>query len=166
MSSTPAVAALTRAGIAHEVHRYRHDPRSTYFGDEAVTAMTEALGVDARQIFKTLVVETAPSGGGRAGLAVAIVPVPHKLSLKAMAAALGVPKVTMAPADRVTRSTGYVLGGVSPLGQKQRLPTVLDSSALDWPIVLCSAGRRGLEVSLAPADLREATGASVAPLRA
>ncbi|MYR08916.1 Cys-tRNA(Pro) deacylase [Gordonia sp. SID5947] len=161
MAATPAVTALERAGIAHTVHRYPHDPRSESYGDEAVAALADTLGIHAGQVFKTLVIDV----GGT--LAVAIVPVPRRLSLKAAAAALseatsGGTKARMADERSVTRSTGYVLGGVSPIGQRSALPTVVDRTALDWPEVFCSAGRRGLEVSLAPADLISVTRAVVA----
>ena len=112
------------------------------------------------QIFKTLVI-AVPSG-----LAVAVLPVPWKLSLKAAAAALGVPKATMAERAAAERSTGYVLGGISPLGQRKRLPTVVDASALAFDRVLCSAGKRGWDVALAPADLVALTGAVTADIRA
>ncbi|MFW0792375.1 aminoacyl-tRNA deacylase [Gordonia sp. CPCC 205515] len=163
MAATPAIAALERAGITHTVHRYAHDPRSRDYGDEAVAAMTAELGVEAAQVFKTLVIDVSGS------LAVAVLPVPRKLSLKAAAAALaevfgGVGKATMAQEKAVTRSTGYVFGGVSPLGQRTALPTVIDASAMSWAQVHCSAGRRGLEVALAPADLVAATGAVVAEI--
>ncbi|GAB88556.1 aminoacyl-tRNA deacylase [Gordonia rhizosphera] len=163
MAATPAVAALERAGVSHDVHRYRHDARSDSYGEEAVAVLGRALGVDPAQIFKTLVIDLAGT------LAVAVVPVPRKLSLKAAAAALseavpGASKAQMADAKAVTRSTGYVLGGVSPIGQKTALATVVDSSALQWPRVYCSAGRRGLEVSLAPTDLVAVTGAVVADI--
>lgn len=158
MAATPAITALQRAGIEHTVHKYRHDPRSTDYGAEAVDALGPALGVVAAQILKTLVVEASGT------LAVAIVPVPQQLSLKAVAAALGLAKATMADPKAVTRSTGYVLGGVSPLGQRTRLRTVVDSSAQSWPRVLCSAGRRGWEIALHPADLIAVTGAVVADI--
>lgn len=158
MAATPAITALQRAGVDHTVHKYRHDPRSTDYGAEAVAALGPAAGVVAAQIFKTLVVDVGGS------LAVAVVPVPQQLSLKSAAAALGASKATMADPKAVTRSTGYVLGGVSPLGQRTPLPTVVDSSVREWPIVLCSAGRRGLEIALAPADLIALTGAVVADI--
>lgn len=158
MAATPAIAALVTAGIDHQVHKYRHDPRSTDYGAEAVDALGPRLDVVAAQIFKTLVVDVGGS------LAVAIVPVPQQLSLKSAAAALGASKAVMADPKVVTRSTGYVLGGVSPLGQRTPLPTVVDSSALGWPTVLCSAGRRGLEIALSPGDLVAATGAVVADI--
>ena len=154
--ATPAITALERAGLPFEVHKYKHDRRRDDFGDEAVAITMSTLGVQAAQIFKTLVIDL----GGTLG--VAVIPVPEKLSLKAAAKALGASKAEMAQAAKVTRSTGYVLGGVSPLGQKTMLPTVVDASALQWDTVLCSGGRRGLEIALAPADLVSATGAVVA----
>ena len=160
MAATPAIAALEKAGVDHTVRKYEHDRRSTDYGAEAVEAMAEH-GVAAEQIFKTLVVDL-----GDRRLAVAVVPVPEKLSLKAVAKALGASKAEMAQAQAVTRSTGYVLGGVSPLGQKTALPTVVDESALMWDTVLCSAGRRGLEIDLAPGVLIEMTGAVVADITA
>ncbi len=162
MAATPAIAALERAKIAHTVHRYDHDPRSESFGTEAVDALADTLGIVGEQVFKTLVVEL--SGGSRPGLAVAVVPVPRKLSVKAAAAALRASKAQMADAKAVTRSTGYVLGGVSPVGQRTALPTVVDSSALEFDRILCSAGRRGLEIALAPADLVAVTKAVVADI--
>lgn len=163
MAATPATVALERAGIAHTVHRYRHDPRNTSFGDEAVDALATELGVHPDQIFKTLVVDV----GGTP--AVAVLPVPHRLSLKSAGIALapltgGSAKTRMADAKTATRATGYVLGGVSPVGQRTALPTVVDASAHRWPTVLCSAGRRGMEIALAPADLIAITGAVVADI--
>ncbi|MGW0325103.1 Cys-tRNA(Pro) deacylase [Nocardia sp. NPDC055165] len=155
--STPAIKALS--GIAHTVHSYSHDPRADSYGDEAVDALGDELGVRAEQIFKTLVIELS-SGT----LAVAVLPVPARLSLKAAAAALGAPKASMADKTKAERTTGYVLGGVSPLGQRKKLPTVVDASALDWDRVLCSAGKRGLEIELAPADLVRACAAVTAPI--
>ncbi|MEU4320121.1 Cys-tRNA(Pro) deacylase [Nocardia fluminea] len=155
--STPAIKALS--GIAHKVHSYSHDPRADSYGDEAVDALGDALGVRAAQIFKTLVIELS-SGA----LAVAVLPVPARLSLKAAAAALGASKASMADKTKAERTTGYVLGGVSPLGQRKKLPTVVDASALDWDRVLCSAGKRGLEIELAPADLVRACAAVTAPI--
>ena len=163
MAATPALAALSRADVPHEVHSYIHDRKSEAYGAEAVDALSSTLGVAPEQIFKTLVVALT---GGPGGLAVAVVPVPHKLSLKAAAAALGASKAVMAEAKAVTRSTGYVLGGVSPLGQRTALPTVVDSSALEWDRVLCSAGKRGLEVELSPTDLVAATSAVTADIAA
>jgi Cys-tRNA(Pro)/Cys-tRNA(Cys) deacylase len=142
------------------VLQYHHDPRSQAFGDEAVAELGVAGDVSPDQIFKTLVIAIP------AGLAVAVLPVPAKLSFKAAAAALGVPKAAMADPAAAQRSTGYVLGGISPLGQRKALPTVIDESALLWDRVLCSAGKRGLEIALAPADLIALTKAVTADLQA
>ena len=138
--------------------QYPHDPRAESFGDEAVAALAEREGVQPGQIFKTLVV-AMPSG-----LGVAVLPVPSKLSLKAAAAALGAPKATMADPAAAQRSSGYVVGGISPLGQRKPLPTVVDSSALQWDRVLCSAGKRGWDVSLSPQDLVRLTNAVTADI--
>lgn len=159
-AATPAIAALVAANVAHEVFSYEHDPRADSYGAEAVAELAATVGVSPEQIFKTLVVALPK------GLAVAVLPVPAKLSLKAAAAALGVPKVTMAEVAAAERSSGYVAGGISPLGQRKPLPTVVDASALDWDRVLCSAGKRGLEIALAPADLVRLTNAVTAPVRA
>ncbi|WP_242456120.1 aminoacyl-tRNA deacylase [Mycolicibacterium sp. P1-18] len=154
-AATPAIAALVAAGVPHEVLSYHHDSRTDAFGDEAVAALSAAgLEVSAEQVFKTLVI-ALPSGR----LAVAVLPVPYKLSLKAAAAALGAPRAEMADRAAAERSTGYVVGGISPLGQRRPLPTVVDDSAYAWDRVLCSAGKRGLEVALAPADLVRLTNA-------
>ncbi|MGW4366167.1 Cys-tRNA(Pro) deacylase [Nocardia takedensis] len=160
-ASTPAIRALSAAGVAHRVHTYTHDRRSDSYGGEAVDALAARLGLAPAQIFKTLVIELSTGA-----LAVAVLPVPNSLSLKAAAAALGAPKAAMAERAKVERSTGYVLGGISPLGQRKALPTVVDASASTWDRVLCSAGRRGLEVDLAPADLIRVTGAVSAPITA
>ncbi|MFD9615173.1 Cys-tRNA(Pro) deacylase [Streptomyces sp. NPDC059083] len=157
VAPTPAIKALMQAKVDHRVHSYPHDPRSDSYGAEAVEALAGELGVTAGQIFKTLVIEL-----GSGGLAVAVLPVPTTLSLKAAAATLGGGKAAMADKAKAERTTGYVLGGISPLGQKKRLPTVIDESALEWDRVLCSAGRRGLEIELAPADLVRLTGAVTA----
>ncbi|MCB0947845.1 MAG: aminoacyl-tRNA deacylase [Mycobacterium sp.] len=159
-AATPAIAALLAAGVEHSVVQYAHDPRNDSFGAEAVHALTLATGIVAEQIFKTLVI-ALPTGMG-----VAVLPVPSKLSLKAAAAALGVPKATMADPVAAQRCTGYVLGGISPLGQRRSLPTVVDSSALQWDRVLCSAGKRGWDISLAPVDLIALTNAVTADIGA
>ena len=158
-AATPAIAALVAAGTEHDVLAYRHDPRTEAYGDEAVAALAEAHDVQPGQIFKTLVISLGP---GR--LAVAVLPVPERLSLKAAAAALGTPKAAMADAAAAQRSTGYVLGGISPLGQRRALPTVVDSSVLGWDRIWCSAGKRGLEIGLAPADLIALSGAVTADI--
>ncbi len=159
-AATPAIAALVKAGIIHEVVSYHHDPRTTSFGDEAAAELARTHQISPEQVFKTLVLALPK------GLAVAVLPVPSKLSLKAAAAALGVPKVAMADPADAQRSTGYVTGGISPLGQRRPLPTVIDDSALMWDRVLCSAGKRGLDIALAPRDLVDLTAAVVAAIQA
>jgi len=151
---TPAIATLLRAGIAHTVLPYQHDPRITAFGDEAAAA----LGRNAEQVFKTLVATVDGS------LVVGLVPVARSLDLKALAAAVGGKKAAMAPVADAERSTGYVAGGISPLGQRRQLPTVLDVSAEGLPTICVSAGKRGLQVELAPTDLVRVTRARVAPI--
>lgn len=153
-SGTPATVALTAAGIAFTVHTYEHDPSARSFGLEAA----DVLGLPAEQVFKTLLVETG------AGLAVGVVPVSGSLDLKAMAGALGVKRVAMADPAVAERVTGYVVGGISPLGQKRRLSTVIDESAELFDVVYVSGGRRGLDLGLAPADLIALTGAVVADI--
>jgi Cys-tRNA(Pro)/Cys-tRNA(Cys) deacylase len=157
--STPAIRVLTEAKVDHRVHSYTHDPHTGAYGAEAVCALVHQLGVAPEQIFKTLVIELSTGG-----LVVAILPVPSTLSLKAAAATLGVSKATLADKTKAERTTGYVLGGISPLGQKRALPTVLDESAMQWDTMLCSAGRRGLEIELSPADLVRLTNAVTARL--
>ncbi len=158
MVATPGIAALVKAGVPHEVLTFNHDRREHAFGAEAVKALTEAAGIHPGQIYKTLII-TVPDG-----LAVAIVPATARLSLKAAAAALGVAKASMADASIAERTTGYVVGAVSPFGQRKRLPTVVDSSALAWDLVFCSAGRRGWEIGVAPQDLIRLTGAITADI--
>jgi Cys-tRNA(Pro)/Cys-tRNA(Cys) deacylase len=159
VAATPALAALTRAGVPHEVVKFDHDPREHSFGAEAVSALADA-GIAPEQIFKTLVI-AVPNG-----LAVAVVPASARLSLKAAAAALGVAKASMAPPALAEKTTGYVVGAVSPFGQRKQLPTVVDVGALAWERVFCSAGRRGWDVAVAPQDLIRLTGAVTAELRA
>ncbi|HEV7418565.1 MAG TPA: aminoacyl-tRNA deacylase [Mycobacterium sp.] len=159
-AATPAIKALQAAEITHEVLRYHHDPQNESFGDEAVNELAGADGIDPGQVFKTLIV-ALPSG-----LAVAVLPVASQLSLKATAAALCVPKASMADRAAAERSTGYVIGGISPLGQRKALPTVVDGSALRWDRVLCSAGKRGWDVAVAPQDLIRLTRAVTADIRA
>lgn len=153
-AGTPATAALTRLGVSYGLHPYDHDPAAASYGLEAAAA----LSVPPRQVFKTLLVE------GDRGLAVALVPVDRSLDLKAVAAALGRKKVAMADPAVAERSTGYVVGGISPIGQKKPLPTVLDASAADLDLVYVSGGRRGLDLSLSPADLVTVTGATLASI--
>lgn len=159
-AATPALAALADGGVPHEVVTFDHDPRVQIFADEAVGELTRDGAVDPGQIFKTLVI-AVPTG-----LAVAVVPALTKLSLKAAAAALGARKATMADPRSAERATGYVLGAVSPLGQRSRLPTVIDASAMAFERMYVSAGRRGWEVALAPADLVRLTGAVTAEIQA
>lgn len=147
---TPATVELTSAGVAFTPHAYDHDPRTGSYGLEAATA----LGVAPERVFKTLLA----SVDGR--LVVGIVPVSGQLDLKALAAAVGGKRAEMADPTLAERTTGYVVGGISPVGQRRRLPTVLDSSALDHPAILVSGGRRGLDLELAPADLIRVTGAT------
>jgi Cys-tRNA(Pro)/Cys-tRNA(Cys) deacylase len=151
---TPATVALTTAGIAHTLHEYEHDPRAASFGLEAA----DALGLDPDQVFKTLLADLDGS------LVVAIVPVSTKLDLKALARALGGSRAAMADPRAAERATGYVTGGISPIGQKRAHRTVLDETAELYDVVYVSAGRRGLDVAIAPADLVEVTGAIVADI--
>ena len=153
-ASTPATVTLTAAGVTFSVHTYEHDPAAPSYGVEAANA----LGLPAEQVFKTLVVETG------AGLAVGVVPVTGSLDLKALAAALGVKKVEMADPDAAERSTGYVLGGISPIGQKRRLPTVVDETCELFDIVYVSGGRRGLDLGIAPSDLLRLTDGTIAEI--
>jgi Cys-tRNA(Pro)/Cys-tRNA(Cys) deacylase len=153
---TPATALLDKQRVAHTLHSYEHDPRHESYGLEAA----EALGLVPGRVFKTLVVEV----DGK--LAVGVVPVTVQLDLKALAAALKGKKARMADVAAAERATGYVAGGISPLGQKKRLPVVVDASALEFGTVFCSAGRRGLEVEIAPGELVRLTGAVVAPISA
>ncbi|GGL23933.1 Cys-tRNA(Pro) deacylase [Phycicoccus endophyticus] len=153
-SATPATAALAAAGVVFTQHHYEHDPSAPSYGTEAA----EVLGLPPEQVFKTLLVDTGD------GLAVGVVPVAGSLDLKAMASALGVKRVAMADPAAAERSTGYVLGGISPVGQRRALPTVLDESAELFEVVYVSGGRRGLDLGLSPADLLRVTGAAVADI--
>jgi Cys-tRNA(Pro)/Cys-tRNA(Cys) deacylase len=159
-AATPAIVALLAAQVPHQVLQYHHDPRNESYGEEAVEELAQVEGVNPNQVFKTLVIALPK------GLAVAVIPVPSKLSLKAAAGALGVSKATMADRSAAERSTGYVIGGISPLGQRKPLPTVVDASALQWDRVLCSAGKRGWDVALHPRDLIGLTNAVTADIRA
>jgi Cys-tRNA(Pro)/Cys-tRNA(Cys) deacylase len=159
-SATPAIAALRAAGVPHEVVRFEHDPQERAFGGEAVEALTDSGEIAPEQIYKTLII-AVPNG-----LAVAILPVPSRLSLKAAAAALGLSRAKMADRTSAERATGYVVGAISPFGQRKSLPTVVDAAALAWDRVLCSAGRRGWDVAVDPHDLIRLTGAATAPIQA
>jgi Cys-tRNA(Pro)/Cys-tRNA(Cys) deacylase len=159
-AATPALAALIAAGVPHDVVKFGHDPRQHSFGIEAVHALTKAGNIAAEQIYKTLIIAVPD------GLAVAILPASSKLALKAAAAALGVTKASMAEPAVAQRVTGYVVGAVSPFGQRAPLPTVVDSAALNWDRVYVSAGRRGWDVAVAPRDLVRVTGAATAQIQA
>ena len=155
MAATPAVKALEQAKVAHTLHPYDAD-HSTDVGYGV--AAVAALGQDPRQVFKTLVARVDGA------LTVAVVPVSGTLDLKALAAAVGGRKAAMAEPSDAERATGYVVGGISPLGQRKALPTVVDASALEFATVMVSAGRRGLQVELAPADLVRLTRGRTAPI--
>jgi len=146
------------AGASFVERPYLHDPAVTSYGDEAA----EALGEPPERIFKTLV--TAESGATGPGLVVAVIPVPRRLDLKALAQHVRTKKLVMASEKDAERATGYLVGGISPLGQKRRLPTVIDLSALALPYVLVSGGRRGLDLQVSPADLVELTDATTAAI--
>ena len=152
---TPAINEAKKQKIKFEIHQYSHNPDHSSYGMEAV----ERLNIDAARIFKTLVIQL-----DNGALTVGIVPVSGQLNLKQHAKAAGGKKAAMADATLVERSTGYVLGGVSPLGQKKKLSTVIDSSATNHDTILVSAGRRGLEIELSPNDLCRLTSATFAPI--
>ncbi|HET6562572.1 MAG TPA: Cys-tRNA(Pro) deacylase [Marmoricola sp.] len=151
---TAAIRLLVEQGIDHTVHSYEHDPTAPSYGLEAAAA----LGVDPERVFKTLLADVDGE------LVVGIVPVSSQLDLKALATAVDGKRAVMADPRRVERITGYVVGGISPVGQKRRLRTVLDVSARGWPTIMVSAGKRGLEIELSPDDLVRTTAALVAPL--
>ncbi|KOV94004.1 MULTISPECIES: Cys-tRNA(Pro) deacylase [Streptomyces] len=151
---TPATVALTAAGVEFTVHAYDHDPSHPSYGEEAA----EAMGVSPDRVFKTLVADVDGS------LVVGVVPVAGSLDLKALAAAVGGKRAAMADPALAERTTGYVRGGISPLGQRKKLPTVIDDSAESHATICVSAGRRGLEVELAPGDLAKLTEAVLAPI--
>lgn len=153
-TGTPATVALTRAQVSYTLHPYDHDPAADSYGLEAA----QALGIEPERLFKTLIAEV----DGK--LTVAVVPVAGQLDLKALAAAVGGKKAAMADPKAAERTTGYVVGGISPLGQRKALPTVVDDSVLAHVTMFCSAGRRGLQVELAPGDLISLTGAKTAPI--
>ncbi len=153
-AATPAFAVLDAAAVQYTAHSYEHDPRADSYGLEAA----EALDVDPARVFKTLLVDLGET------LAVGVVPVTGRLDLKGVARALGAKKAQLADPAVAERATGYVVGGISPLGQRRRLPTVVDASASDWETILVSAGRRGLEVELSPVDLVRLTAATLSPV--
>jgi Cys-tRNA(Pro)/Cys-tRNA(Cys) deacylase len=153
---TAATVALERAGIPFTLHEYAHDPRQESYGREA----SAALGAPPERVFKTLIAQVDGS------LVAGVVPVEGQLDLKALAAAAGGRRAAMAAVAVAERATGYVAGGISPVGQRKRLPVVLDASAMSFSTVFCSGGRRGLEIELAPADLVRAANATVASIGA
>lgn len=151
---TPCIKTLKKAKVDYKVHEYEHDSSCTSYGDEAA----QKLEITKERVFKTLVVQSEKA------LAVGIVPVSSKLSLKALAKALGVKKIEMADVKDVEKTTGYILGGVSPIGQKKRLQTVIDSSALNFDTIFVSAGKRGLEVELEAREMQILLNASFADI--
>ncbi len=154
---TPAIRVAQAAGISFRLHRYQHDPQADSFGREAA----DKLGVPPEQVLKTLV---AQAGARR--LVLAVLPVADRLDLKKLAAALGTKRADLADPAAAERATGYVLGGISPLGGRKTLPTLVDVSALDHATILVSAGQRGLQMELSPADLIRLTRATTTDLKA
>jgi Cys-tRNA(Pro)/Cys-tRNA(Cys) deacylase len=152
---TPATTALAAAGVAFTVHEYEHDARAVSYGEEAA----EAMGTEPGRVFKTLFADVDGA------LVVGVVPVSGQLDLKALARAVDGRKAAMADPKAAERATGYVVGGISPLGQRKAHPTVVDETALTHDTVFVSAGRRGLEIELSPAELVRLTEARVAPIR-
>lgn len=154
---TPAINLLKKKKIKHNVHSFKHDPNFGAYGDEVV----EKLGFEAERVFKTIIV--ALDGNGK-NLCGAIVPVTGLTDLKHVAKAAGAKKAAMADPKEAERATGYVTGGISPVGHKKRIPLLLDAQAMDHPTIMVSGGKRGLELELAPDDLIAATGAKVASI--
>lgn len=157
-TGTPAMRALVTAAVPFTVRAYEHDPRIDSYGLEAA----EQLGVDAELVFKTLVVQTDLSADK--GLVMAVVPVDHQLDLKALAATVGAKHAAMADPALAERVTGYVVGGISPVGGKRALPVVIDQSALSRSTMLVSGGRRGTDIEVAPTELAQVTKATFAPI--
>ena len=155
---TPATALLISSGVHFTAHAYEHDPRSASYGSEAVNALGSALGIEPRRVLKTLLARV----GDR--LVVAVVPVPAELDLKLLAAAAGGKRARLAPAPEAERASGYVVGGISPLGQRRTLATFVDDSALGHATVFVSGGRRGLEIELSPHRLVQLLDAVTTPL--
>ena len=158
---TPAIEALKKAGILYKLHEYSHDAQVASYGEEAANC----LNVEAERIFKTLVISGDVSDNSKQ-LAIAIVPVSHQLDLKAVSKSLKTKKTCMADVTAAQNATGYILGGISPLGQKKRLPFRLDSSAESYETIYVSAGRRGLEIELSPLDLIKLCNADTADITA
>lgn len=152
---TPAIETAKQANITFRLHEYRHDPAAKSYGEEAA----DVLGVSHDRVFKTLI-----AASERTQLMVAVIPVAKRLDLKALAAAAGAKRMTLADEADAERATGYVVGGISPLGQRKRLPLMLDESALAYETIYVSAGKRGLEIELAPHDLLRLSNGNTAPI--
>lgn len=151
---TRATQLLASLGIAHTIHRYSHEPARSSYGQEA----SEALGVPPERVFKTLIAEVDGQ------LTVAVVPVSGSLDIKALAVAAGGKKAAMADPALAEKASGYVTGGIAPIGLRRQLPVVVDETVLSYPTVFCSAGQRGMQIELTPADLVAAAGAQIAPI--
>ena len=152
---TPAIELLKKSAAEHRIHSYSHDPKAPSYGLEAA----EKLGIEPDRVFKTLLAVTE-----KGELLVGVVPVAGTLDLKALAQAAGAKRIDMADPKQAERTTGYLVGGISPLGQKKRLRTFVDSSAAEWPTIFVSAGRRGLEVELAVVVLLHCTSGVLASI--
>ncbi|MCL2913762.1 Cys-tRNA(Pro) deacylase [Shewanella corallii] len=155
---TPATVQAKKAKIPYELHEYHHDKEVHAFGDE----VAQKLNADPTQVFKTLLVAESSNS---VPVAVALVPVSHQLDLKALSKVLGLKKLTMAGVEPAQKSTGYLVGGISPLGQKKRLPTVIDDTATNFDFIYVSGGKRGLQLSLKAADLGKVLNAKFADLK-
>jgi Cys-tRNA(Pro)/Cys-tRNA(Cys) deacylase len=157
---TPAIVALTAAGVAFEVHEFEPDPAERHYGQAAASA----LGVELERVFKTLIATVDDTGHHDSGHVVAIVPVSGQLSLKELAAAVGGKRAEMCLPETAQRLTGYVVGGISPFGQKRALPTVIDETCVLFDTIFVSGGRRGLDIEIAPDDLIAVLAATTAPI--